>query len=949
MATTVTVAGSSYSIPAEGDSNYATDLTNFFIQIATSTKVLQVSSSNFPITQDVSFGSSYGLKLQYLKSQATNPAASGQVRLGNTESVSWRNAANNADLGLSVNASDVLEFNGTGLSVGGDPVQTAITVSDTATIDLTLAADNISADIKPLSITNALVSASAAIDYSKLSVPAGAVTYSKLTLTNSVVNADIASSAAIAYSKLSLASSIVNSDVSASAAIAYSKLNLSTSIVNADISASAAIALSKLATVTASRALVSDGSGVVSASAVTSTELALLSGRTGTLATLAGTETLTNKTLTSPAINTPRIDVITLDGQASSPSNPSAGDYKLFVADSTQKLTLRDSTGAETTVGSGSGGGINYVINPDAEVSTTGWATYADAAGTAPVDGTGGSPSSTFTRSTSSPLVGTASFLWTKSANNRQGEGFSYDFTIDSGYQGQQLAINYLLQVASGTFVTGDMTVWIYDKTNAALIQPSAFQVVNTSIAGPVQSAVFQAASNSTSYRLIVHTSTTSALAYTLKFDGFSVGPQVVPVGFAGSDSVTYTPAIGNGTNGAIVKATWSRQGDRLIMEGGAAWSGAGSGSTITIALPAGLVIDTTKVNASAGNQRLGGGLWADSGTGRFLLNAVYSSTTTFEFQQQTTSALVGTQMAAGDFLTWNVEVPIVGWSSNTIVSSSAATRSITFATNSFTTNTMVGGGASTQITGGTAVVDTVGGFASNAYTVRVPGQYMMTVAVATGPGASSKAINVYKNGVVQSNWGINISGVNAYGGGSGTIVADLIAGDVITIYGYNAPASETWTINSWTMTLIQGPAQIQAATVVAACYTGTPTGTLNGSYNIATFPTKQVDTHNAYSGGTYTVPAPGLYEINAFYDIQATITANQYATISIFKNGSGLPGAAYGPYLPAVAGTTPSISGYLCNLVAGDLITIRSLTNTSSPAYQPGSMFSIRRLNGVN
>ena len=56
-------------------------------------------------------------------------------------------------------------------------------------------------------ITNAMVATGAAI------------TYAKLTLTNSVVNADIASAAAIAYSKLNLATSIVNADVSETAAI----------------------------------------------------------------------------------------------------------------------------------------------------------------------------------------------------------------------------------------------------------------------------------------------------------------------------------------------------------------------------------------------------------------------------------------------------------------------------------------------------------------------------------------------------------------------------------------------------------------------------------------------------------------------------------------------------------------------------------------------------------
>ena len=66
--------------------------------------------------------------------------------------------------------------------------------------------------------------------------------------------------------------------------------NTITNIVNADIKSSAAIALSKLATTTASRALVSSGTGAISASDVTSTELSILDGGTsvGTTAVADG-------------------------------------------------------------------------------------------------------------------------------------------------------------------------------------------------------------------------------------------------------------------------------------------------------------------------------------------------------------------------------------------------------------------------------------------------------------------------------------------------------------------------------------------------------------------------------------------------------------------------------------------------------------------------------------
>lgn len=179
MSTNVTLNGVTYAIPAEGDSGWGTVLSNYFIAIASG--VLQKSGGTFTLTAETDFGATYGLKTAYLKSQAANPSGVGIVRLGNTEAVGWRNAANNGNLSLTVNGSDALQFNGTSLPLSG-------------------------------SIVNADISASAAIAYSKLN------------LADSILNADINSAAAIAYSKLNLSGSILNADVNASAAIALSKL-----------------------------------------------------------------------------------------------------------------------------------------------------------------------------------------------------------------------------------------------------------------------------------------------------------------------------------------------------------------------------------------------------------------------------------------------------------------------------------------------------------------------------------------------------------------------------------------------------------------------------------------------------------------------------------------------------------------------------------------------------
>ena len=66
--------------------------------------------------------------------------------------------------------------------------------------------------------------------------------------------------------------------------------NTITNIVNADIKSSAAIAFSKMADLTASRALVSDGNGDVSVSAVTSTEIGYLDGVTSAIQTQLDTK-----------------------------------------------------------------------------------------------------------------------------------------------------------------------------------------------------------------------------------------------------------------------------------------------------------------------------------------------------------------------------------------------------------------------------------------------------------------------------------------------------------------------------------------------------------------------------------------------------------------------------------------------------------------------------------
>jgi hypothetical protein len=112
-------------------------------------------------------------------------------------------------------------------------------------------------------------------------------------------------------------------------------------IVNADINSAAAIALSKLATLTASRALQSDGSGVISASSVTSSELAFVSGVTSAIQTQLGNKISSSE---KGANN----GVATLDGGGKVPASQlpnTVMELQGFWNANTNSPTLADGTG----------------------------------------------------------------------------------------------------------------------------------------------------------------------------------------------------------------------------------------------------------------------------------------------------------------------------------------------------------------------------------------------------------------------------------------------------------------------------------------------------------------------------------------------------------------------------------------------------------------------------
>jgi hypothetical protein len=724
---------------------------------------------------------------------------------------------------------------------------------------------------------------------------------------------------------------IVNANIKAAAGIVYSKLTLTNSIVNADVATAAAIVRTKLANTSVSHVLINDGSGVMSSEATLAKSRggsgqdnsSLTFPSTGTLATLAGTESLSNKTFS---------DAVQI-AELATPSTPSSGFMKVYPKSDGKLYTLNDD-GTETAVGSGAGG-INYIsANPDAESGTTGWATYADAAGTTPVDGTGGSPTTTWTRTTSTPLRGTASFLMTKDAANRQGEGASYAFTIASADKAKVLTISFEYEV-SANFVSasdstnGDLVVYIYDVTNAVVIQPAGYKLVGGTTGGPWKFAgSFQAASNSTSYRLILHIAGTTATAWTVKVDTVSVGPTVEIMGAPVTDWLAFTPT-GSWSSNTTYTGFWRRVGDMMNIQVKVATSGAPTSANLTVNLPTGYTIDTAKLTDTAAGISDVYGTCAirDGGTDNYKGLVRYNSTSSVAIYKDDgddscSPVTQATPFTWGntDYLTFFCQVPIAGWASTTVLSQDTDTRvcAALYTGNGGTALTI----DVTNITFTNSNHDTHGAWSGTVFTAPIPGIYQIA-------GAWISTTNI------TADTDLYVNGSKVLGSiGRDTSTDDhhpfraqwkLNAGDTMSIRSHNTATLSNQTYHVISINRLSGPATVAASEYVGASYKTNSGTAIVDSVTDIPFITKIYDTHSAWSGSAFTAPSPGYYLITGFFRTTTSVSENTYAYINGAKDlrlASDQSGTSIHPLQTGVF-----------KLNAGDTLSIRGDTNATLAA----------------
>lgn len=140
-----------------------------------------------------------------------------------------------------------------------------------------------------------------------------------------------------------------------------------------------------------------------------------------------------------------------------------------------------------------------------------------------PIDGTGGTPSVTLTRNTSSPLSGSGDFKFTAPASDVQGEGFSADITVSSEFQGKGYKISFDYDSSDANYA-GDVKVYVINRDTGRRVD-----LYNDNAAIPAGASSgsyethFTTQEGFANYRLIFVVTTDNASGYDLFLDNISV------------------------------------------------------------------------------------------------------------------------------------------------------------------------------------------------------------------------------------------------------------------------------------------------------------------------------------------------------------------------------------------------------------------------------------------
>jgi hypothetical protein len=244
---------------------------------------------------------------------------------------------------------------------------------------------------------------------------------------------------------------------------------------------------------------------------------------------------------------------------------------------------------------------------------------------------------------------------------------------------------------------------------------------------------------------------------------------------------------------------------------------------------------------------------------------------------------------------------------------------------------------------------DTHGAYNSSTgvYTIPVSGKYKFACALrqtSTAVVAGNEVvIELLINGSIvayMGDWRAITSGSQPWSVG-GSTEYDCKAGDTVAFGGYSDVSTTTQsalpTFSYASIERLSGPAVVQATESVNMRFHGSST-TITSSLAAITFTTKDFDSHNAYSGSTYTVPVSGKYAVSSNIQTSGTYALNGGANIQITKNGSGI--STTNNTAGGAVTTLSCLVSDTISCVAGDTLQIFFNTTASGPSITSGNSY---------
>jgi hypothetical protein len=584
----------------------------------------------------------------------------------------------------------------------------------------------------------------------------------------------------------------------------------------------------------------------------------------------------------------------------------------------------------------------NYIAFPVAtsDPTSNGWRVYADSAANLPVDGEGGSPNTTLTQNTSTPLSSTGDFRLTKNSGaSRQGEGISTDFTIANRHLGKVLQISFDYELITGALATDDLRIYIIQEptsVNRVVIEPVSVSIQGTISGNRIRHlATFQTHISITSYRLCVHVATTTNSVQTIDFNNFRVWESVQSVGSITTDWQSYTPTIQGNSGGTLTGFSWRRVGGNLEIQGRGQF-GTTSSSEFRFSLPSGLIIssifniansqvgflNTNNLQSTAFKQWV---LLATSGNSYLCIghsgDAYNFSSSVPSLSPQTTD-----NITTNCLFTLQASIPITGWGSSVAMSSDSGDGRVVACSYqgnpSFTTGNFFGFP--------TRRFDTHNAYntSTGEFTVPISGLYR----VSTTMGSSAAADIVYASLDGSTYAYLFQTPSSTTYVSSGSVVVEARAGQRISLV--KSTSSSLYSGNTQMgiyVERIAGSSQVISTVETVACsYTATSNTPSVTSSAPLILPVRIYDTHGAYNSisGIFTAPIAGKYFINLVSAIGGGVNVFVYKNNNIFS-WIGRADYSYGELMV----------NFTIDLLAGNTMDIRTNSSGAPAVFNGGTL----------